>query len=78
LENKEIRDIITGSELREMAEFLTDPQNHIVDCILCYQTDEDVGYWTLSGSSIVALVGLLQMADGELHKILNGMFKEDE
>ncbi len=76
LENKDIRNIIAGSELRDMADFLTNPASCITDCVLCYQTDGEVGYRVLGGSSVATLIGLLELTINQMHIAAEEMLDE--
>jgi hypothetical protein len=78
-DNKDIKNIIDGSELRDMAEFLTNPASKITDCIMVYQSEDELGYRCLGSSSIVALAGLLQTySDMIRHRLSEKINKEDE
>ena len=76
--DKEIHKIIKGSELREMADFLSNPESKIESCILCYQTDDNIGYMMLGESSIPALIGLLDISKDQIRLIAHHMLNDDE
>jgi len=63
---KEINKIFTGSDLREIADFLTDPDNGITDCVLCYQTEYGMGYRLLGDSSLATVIGLLEVVKDQM------------
>jgi hypothetical protein len=77
-DDKDISNIIAGSELRDMAEFLTNPANKITDCIMCYQSEDDIGYRALSGSSVATLSGLLRIYGDMVRSMAAEMIREDD
>lgn len=76
-DNTDIEKIINGSELREIADFLSDPNNEITSCILCYETTSDIGYKLLESSSLASLIGLLGIFKKELGNQVSQMLADE-
>jgi hypothetical protein len=76
--NKEINNLMAGSELRDMADFIANPDTKVTDFVMCYQTDDDIGYKFLSGSSMATLIGLLIMTKRQLQGILDDKLNEED
>jgi hypothetical protein len=78
----DIEKILKGSELAALADFLTDPDSEITDCIICYQSGKEAGYNYLTGSSYPTIIGLLDIAHDlvkyEIDAFINGGIEEDE
>ncbi len=73
--NKDIQNIIAGSELRDMADFLTNPASSITDCVICYQSNNEVGYQILGGSGIATLIGLLELTLNQMCSMVEKMLE---
>jgi len=80
MKETEIERMIRGSQLREIADFIADPESKITDCILCYQSEDYFGYKIVDGSSLSNIRGLLGTADEQVKLMIDMLLNpiEDE
>jgi hypothetical protein len=63
-----------GTQLREMADFLSDPKSKLSDVVICFQKDDgSFGYQLLDGSSMPTVRGLLASVLDQVQYMIDEM-----
>lgn len=74
----DIDKIMKEDSLNNLANFVADPENKVTDLIICYQTEQRMGYKYLESSSMAALKGLLEIALERINQEIVYLFDDED